>query len=126
MMHAFIHIYTHVFIRIGLPHLWFAEKTEILYGEYRKWVGGAYKPYGTPEMKNRSLRVKTGEVATLYIHTHVCCVCNRMMTIRNQMLSGLVAVSGLRTILIKSYMSRENLVQKAKRIVLAKKSQISW
>jgi hypothetical protein len=46
-------------------HLWFAEKPEIIYREYTKWVGGKYKPYGTPELKNRSLRVKTGEVATL-------------------------------------------------------------
>jgi hypothetical protein len=28
---------------------------------------GVYKPYGTPELKNRSLRVKTGEVATVII-----------------------------------------------------------
>jgi hypothetical protein len=30
-------------------------------------VGGVYKPYGQPELKNWSLRVKTGEVATLII-----------------------------------------------------------
>jgi hypothetical protein len=32
--------------------------------EYRRWVGGVYKPYEQPELKKRSLRVKTGEVAT--------------------------------------------------------------
>jgi hypothetical protein len=36
-------------------HLWFAEKPEVIYGEHRECVGGVYKPYGTPELKNRSL-----------------------------------------------------------------------